>query len=99
MMSRVAPYPTPSTSGLFAVNTISYSRSELKPLRRQMRVGSGVPGKGAVLQSAQAQSALGMRVLGPSTPVMVCEARLQNSVFVVSVLSGWYGAGVVKMTI
>src|SRR5947209_11594023 len=51
----------PPRSTLFPYTTLFRS----KPLRTQIRVGSGVPGKATVRQSAKAQSPLAIETAGP----------------------------------
>src|SRR5688572_8914299 len=75
-------------NGSLAVYTISYRRALLKPLRTQIRVGSGVPGNGTVRQSAKAQSALAIGTTPLFTPAGVSDVAVIKDACVVSRLAG-----------
>src|SRR6185295_4494898 len=91
-MSRVAARPIPSTSGSLAVYTNSYNSDGLKPLFRQSRVGSGVPGNGVVRQSANAHSLPGTRPSPVVRPSTVSEAWNVSEAFEVSSVAAAYRA-------
>src|SRR5712691_5655387 len=57
----------PYTFGSFAVYTSSYKYAGLKPPLRQIFLGSGAPGNGVLLQSANAHSVLRKGMSLPSS--------------------------------
>src|SRR5579862_1236983 len=64
----------------------SYILVGSKPSLAQILVESGVPGKGDLLQSAKAQSAVGIAVRGPSSVVRLVSVALEVS----SESGSWY---------
>src|SRR5512134_3315147 len=81
--SRVAANPSPWTLGSLAVYTSSYRYAGSNPPFTQIFRGSGVPGNGVVVQSANAQASL-----RTGTIELVSERRRVNVAFDVSRLAG-----------
>src|SRR6476661_3704461 len=88
-MSLKAANPMPSTYGSLAVNTTWYSSFGSNPCFKQIRVASGVPGKGfAVEHRAHAQSLDGIVIVDPIFPSIVSDACVVSVAFVVSSVCG-----------
>ncbi len=66
----------------------------MKPLFKQMRAGSGVPGNGVFSQVANAQSALAIFTTPDLTPSAVSETADTSVAFDVSSVAAGYGDGV-----